>query len=219
MAVPAKPKPSRRPQEPAPRAATRKVTLPYTGKEFLESLDDGREVWIYGERVKNDHRAPGLPQLRPHAGAALRRAARRPRATASTCSPSPPGRAASRTGISGRPTTVEEQVAGRDAIAAWARITYGWLGRSPDYKAAFLGTLGANAEFYAPVPGERPALVPATPWSECRSSTTRSSIRRSTATWRPARPAGRPTSTRTSPRRRTPASTCRAPRSSPPARR
>src|SRR5439155_860986 len=29
------------------------------------------------------------------------------------------------------PTTVEEQVAGRDAIAAWARLTYGWLGRSP----------------------------------------------------------------------------------------
>ena len=39
-------------------------------------------------------------------------------------------------------------VAQRDAIAAWARITYGWLGRSPDYKAAFLNTLGANAEFY-----------------------------------------------------------------------
>jgi len=27
--------------------------LPYTGKEFLDSLDDGREVWIYGERIKN----------------------------------------------------------------------------------------------------------------------------------------------------------------------
>ena len=26
--------------------------LPYTGQEFLDSLDDGREVWIYGERVK-----------------------------------------------------------------------------------------------------------------------------------------------------------------------
>ena len=47
------------------------------------------------------------------------------------------------------PTNLQEQVAGRDAIAEWARITYGWLGRSPDYKAAFLGTLGANAEFYA----------------------------------------------------------------------
>ena len=29
------------------------MMLPYTGKEFLDSLDDGREVWIYGERVKN----------------------------------------------------------------------------------------------------------------------------------------------------------------------
>src|SRR5713226_2005064 len=28
------------------------ATTPMTGKEFLDSLDDGREVWIYGERVK-----------------------------------------------------------------------------------------------------------------------------------------------------------------------
>ena len=42
----------------------------------------------------------------------------------------------------------EDVIAQRDAIAAWARITYGWIGRSPDYKAAFLNTLGANAEFY-----------------------------------------------------------------------
>ena len=48
------------------------------------------------------------------------------------------------------PTNLQEQVAGRDAIAEWARVTYGWLGRSPDYKASFLATLGANAEFYAP---------------------------------------------------------------------
>ena len=26
---------------------------PYTGKEFLDSLNDGREVWIYGGRVEN----------------------------------------------------------------------------------------------------------------------------------------------------------------------
>ena len=25
---------------------------PYTGKEYLDSLDDDREIWIYGERVK-----------------------------------------------------------------------------------------------------------------------------------------------------------------------
>ena len=28
------------------------MTLPYTGQEFLDSLDDGREVWIYGQRVR-----------------------------------------------------------------------------------------------------------------------------------------------------------------------
>jgi len=29
------------------------VTLPFTGEEYLESLRDGREVWIYGERVRD----------------------------------------------------------------------------------------------------------------------------------------------------------------------
>jgi 4-hydroxyphenylacetate 3-monooxygenase len=41
-------------------------------------------------------------------------------------------------------------VADQQAIATWARIGYGWLGRSPDYKASFLGALGANAEFFEP---------------------------------------------------------------------
>ena len=44
----------------------------------------------------------------------------------------------------------EELVGARDAIAEWARVTYGWMGRSPDYKASFLATLGANSEFYEP---------------------------------------------------------------------
>ena len=29
-------------------------------------------------------------------------------------------------------------------------MTYGWVGRAPDYKASFLATLGANSGFYAP---------------------------------------------------------------------
>ena len=45
---------------------------------------------------------------------------------------------------------MEDLLAGRNAIAEWARITYGWLGRAPDYKASFLATLGANADFYDP---------------------------------------------------------------------
>src|SRR5437588_415790 len=148
MAQPAKPKSAKR-TEAAPQATRKKPALPYTGKELLESLDDGREVWIYGERVKNITTHPAFQNC-------ARMLARlydalhddHQRGQHVLTEPTEWG------GFTHRyfraPTTVEEQVAGRDAIAAWARLTYGWLGRSPDYKAAFLGTLGANAEFYAP---------------------------------------------------------------------
>src|SRR5262245_48789860 len=42
----------------------------------------------------------------------------------------------------------EDVVGQRDAIAAWARMSYGWMGRSPDYKASLMNTLGANHSFY-----------------------------------------------------------------------
>ena len=29
------------------------MTRPFTGREYLESLRDDREIWIYGERVKD----------------------------------------------------------------------------------------------------------------------------------------------------------------------
>src|SRR5436190_8299349 len=32
---------------------TNKAARPMTGAEYLESLRDGREIWIYGERVKD----------------------------------------------------------------------------------------------------------------------------------------------------------------------
>ena len=117
------------------------------------------------------HHAPGVPQLGPDDRAHVRRAARpgaprRPhdadRHRRRRLHPPvlPHGRA-----------RVEDLVADRDAIAEWARISYGWMGRSPDYKAAFLGTLGANADFYEPYqenaqrwykrgPGALPVLQP-----------------------------------------------------------
>ena len=33
---------------------------PFTGLEFLESLRDGREIWIYGERVKDVTKHPAF---------------------------------------------------------------------------------------------------------------------------------------------------------------
>jgi 4-hydroxyphenylacetate 3-monooxygenase len=34
-------------------AQTTGRSRPYTGAEYLESLRDGREIWLYGERVKD----------------------------------------------------------------------------------------------------------------------------------------------------------------------
>ena len=36
------------------------VKRPQTGQEYLESLDDGREVFLYGEKVKNVTSHPGF---------------------------------------------------------------------------------------------------------------------------------------------------------------
>jgi len=128
---------------------TDKPLLPYTGKEYLASLDDGREVWIYGKRVGNiaEH-----PAFRNTARMIARlydalHADHREGKGVLTC-PTEWGGFTHR--YFAAPRSAEDLVAGRDAIAAWARITYGWLGRSPDYKAAFLATMGANPGAYAP---------------------------------------------------------------------
>ena len=40
-------------------------------------------------------------------------------------------------------------------------MSYGWMGRSPDYKASLMNTLGANHQFYGKLCGQRPGLVSA----------------------------------------------------------
>lgn len=124
-------------------------TRPLTGAEYLESVRDGREIWVYGERVKDITAHPAFrnaTRMIARMYDALHDPATRDVLTTETD-----------TGSGGythrffrAPRSAEDLVAARDAIAAWARISYGWMGRSPDYKAAFLATLGANAEFYDP---------------------------------------------------------------------
>jgi 4-hydroxyphenylacetate 3-monooxygenase len=123
--------------------------LPYTGNEFLDSLDDGREVSIYGERIKNIAVHPAF-RTTARMVARLYDALHRDRAEERNLLTCP----TEWSGFTHRyfvaPRSAANLVAARDAIAAWARLTWGWLGRSPDYKAAFLATLGANAAFYEP---------------------------------------------------------------------
>lgn len=119
--------------------------LPFTGQEYLDSLDDGREVWIYGERVKNIAEHPAFRNS-ARMIARMYDALHDPERQDILTTPTEWGGRTHR--FYRAPSSVEEQIASRDAIAEWQKIAWGWMGRSPDYKGCFLGTLGANAEFY-----------------------------------------------------------------------
>src|SRR5258708_29256315 len=122
---------------------------PYTGKEYIESLRDGREVWIYGERVKD---VTTHPAFRNSARMLARMydALHDPQKSPVLTAPTDTGNGGFTHKFYKVPRTAEDLAGARDAIAEWAKISYGWLGRSPDYKASLTGTLGANAQFYAP---------------------------------------------------------------------
>lgn len=124
-------------------------TRPLTGAEYLESLRDGREIWLYGERVADVTTHPGFRNT-ARMIARLYDALHDPQHQAVLTTTTDTGSGGYTQRYFQAPKSWEEQLAARDAIATWARLTYGWLGRAPDYKGAFLGTLGANAAFYAP---------------------------------------------------------------------
>ena len=130
-----------------PEAILQGKKRPFTGAEYLESLRDGREVYIYGERVKDVTTHPAFRNAAASI-ALLYDALHEEKSKQALTSPTDTGSGGYTMKFFKAAHSSEEVVAQRDAIAAWARISYGWLGRSPDYKAAFLNTLGANADFY-----------------------------------------------------------------------
>ena len=121
-------------------------TLP-TGSAYLESLNDGREVWFDGERVRNvathsafRNSARTIAQLYD----ALHDPAQEDTLLTTD-----------HLGIRTHPffcpsRSVEDLKKARDAIAIWQRLTYGWMGRTPDYKAAFMAQLAMGHDFYGP---------------------------------------------------------------------
>jgi aromatic ring hydroxylase len=127
--------------------ASARHARPMTGAEYLESIDDDRVIFIYGERVK---KATEHPAFRNSARmlARLYDALHDPARNGDLLVPTDTGSGGVTHAYFRAPRSADEALAGRNAIAAWQRLTYGWLGRSPDYKAAFLGTLGANSSFY-----------------------------------------------------------------------
>jgi 4-hydroxyphenylacetate 3-monooxygenase len=122
---------------------------PLTGEEYIESLRDGREVYIYGEKVADVTTHPAF-QNSVRTTARLYDSLHDPARQDVVTAPTDTGNGGFTHPFFRTPRSAADLYKDRDAIAEWARMTYGWMGRSPDYKAAFLGTLGANSDFYAP---------------------------------------------------------------------
>jgi 4-hydroxyphenylacetate 3-monooxygenase len=120
---------------------------PFTGAEFLASLNDGREVYIYGERVKDVTTHPAFRNT-ARSIARLYDALHDPKSRAVLTCPTDTGSGGVTHKFFRVARSREEVVGQRDAIAAWARMSYGFMGRSPDYKASLMNTLGANHKFY-----------------------------------------------------------------------
>jgi 4-hydroxyphenylacetate 3-monooxygenase len=127
----------------------RPKTRPLTGDEYIESLRDDREIFIYGDRVRDVTSHPAFRNpIRMIAR--MYDALHDPRTRDVLTAPTDTGSDGYTHRFYTTPYSAADLVAHQQAIAAWARMSYGWMGRSPDYKASFLGTLGANAEFYEP---------------------------------------------------------------------
>jgi 4-hydroxyphenylacetate 3-monooxygenase len=136
----------------APESILAGKNRPFTGAEYLESLRDGREVFIYGERVKDVTTHPAFRNAAVSV-AKLYDALHAEKTKDVLTAPTDTGSGGYTHKFFKAARSREDLLGQRDAIAAWARMTYGWMGRSPDYKAAFLNTLGANAEFYGKFAG------------------------------------------------------------------
>ena len=125
------------------------ASRPMTGDEYLDSLRDGRDVWIYGEKVDDVTAHPAF-RNGARSVARLYDALHDPETKDVLTVETDTGNGGFTHPFFKAPMSAADLVRGRDAIAAWQRLTYGWMGRSPDYKAAFLATYGPNADYYAP---------------------------------------------------------------------
>lgn len=120
---------------------------PMTGAEYIESLKDGREVYFRGERVPDVTTHPAFRNS-VRSIARMYDALHTPKAQGVLAVPTDTGNGGFTHPFFKTAHSSDDLLLSRDAIVAWQREVYGWMGRSPDYKASFLGTLGANADFY-----------------------------------------------------------------------
>ncbi|MBI4639233.1 MAG: Pyoverdin chromophore biosynthetic protein pvcC, partial [Candidatus Tectomicrobia bacterium] len=118
-----------------------------TGDEFLDSLKDGREVWYDGQKVKDVTNHPAF-RTSARIVARLYDSLHDPEYRDTLTLVDKFGNVTHK--FYAPSYTPQELLAARDAIAVWQRMTYGWMGRTPDYKASFMAQLAEGHDFYEP---------------------------------------------------------------------
>ena len=120
-------------------------TRPFTGAEYMQSLRDGRQVFIDGEKVADVTTHPAFRNA-VRSIARIYDALHDPKTKAELTVPTDTGSGGYTHSFFRVPRSRDDLRAAQKAIAGWARLSYGWMGRTPDYKAAYTNTLGGNAD-------------------------------------------------------------------------
>src|ERR1700732_4527530 len=116
-----------------PEAILAGKNRPFTGAEYLASLRDDREVYIYGERVKDVTTHPAFRNAAASI-ALLYDALPDDKTKAALTAPTDTGSSGYTHKFFKAAHSAGDVIAQRDAIAAWARISYAWRGRRHDYQ-------------------------------------------------------------------------------------
>jgi 4-hydroxyphenylacetate 3-monooxygenase len=112
------------------------MTVARTGAQHLKSLKDGRTVYIDGKLVADVTEHPAFRNAVRSAAALYDYQARPENIEAMTFQPEGSDRRVSRAWQ--MPRNHEEMVHRRKALQAWARQSFGFMGRSPDHVASAL---------------------------------------------------------------------------------
>ncbi|HLI35852.1 MAG TPA: 4-hydroxyphenylacetate 3-hydroxylase N-terminal domain-containing protein [Streptosporangiaceae bacterium] len=111
-----------------------------TGKDYTGALADGRKVYVDGEAVPDVTAHPAFAGILASVSKLYDFAA--DPASEMTCPVPETGRPALKNFMI--PRSAAGLAARREAIAKWADLTHGWVGRAPDHVAGFLAGFASN---------------------------------------------------------------------------
>jgi 4-hydroxyphenylacetate 3-monooxygenase len=128
-----------------------------TGEDYRKSLRDGREVYIYGERVAD---VTTHPAFRNSVGSAAHlyefQCASEQTEKMTFVSPSSGSRVSRAWQL---PANYAELAERREALTAWAETHFGFMGRSPDHVASCISGMYMGAEVFEAYDPRRAAAL------------------------------------------------------------